>query len=248
MSHSTNAGLSLGRPEMGGDVGPGSARTWRPSGGECFPCPMNAFSVRQSRAAGVAHARIASVRLVPECITPVVVVCRAALAASVLAAVGQEEESASTVGRSHVLRGEQVPDDIAPELGKVSKHVGEPKRKVPLNVLAEEEARAGLLEDAQDLRPEVALVDFSEALAGGAEWLARIARHDEIHRSTPGSSVEGSQVAPDRSTSQDSVVHARDQNRGCMSFSLHVADRASRSQGVQPEVEPSDAGAEAEGA
>jgi hypothetical protein len=42
-----------------------------------------------TRASGVGHARIASVRLVPGFITPVLVVCRAEEEASVVAAVGQ---------------------------------------------------------------------------------------------------------------------------------------------------------------
>jgi hypothetical protein len=49
----------------------------------------------ESSARAVGQLRVASVNVVPGCITPVVVVCRAALAASVVWAVGHNENSFS---------------------------------------------------------------------------------------------------------------------------------------------------------
>lgn len=106
--------------------------------------------------------------------------------------MGQEEEPLAPVRRTDVGRAEQIPLDIAPELGKVVQDVGEPKRKVSRDVLAEEEPRSAVAEDAQDLGPQVALVIRSAARSGDAERLAWVSANDEIHCATPGSSVEGS--------------------------------------------------------
>lgn len=84
---------------------------------------------------------------------PVVVVERAEEAASVVAAVGQSEEALALVRCADVGRGEQVPFRIEPEVGKIAKNLGEPKRNVASDVLDEEEGSLGFSEDPQDVRP-----------------------------------------------------------------------------------------------
>ena len=161
--------------------------------------------------------------------------------------MGQEEESFAPVRRADVGRSEQIPFDIAPERGKVGQDVGEPKRKVSGDVFAEEESGAALAEDAQDFGPQVSLVIGSASRSGARERLARVAAHDEIHRATPGSSVEGSKVTPDRSIGQLAALHRRDQTRGRECFPLDVADCASRSNALESQVDPTDPGAQTEG-
>lgn len=144
--------------------------------------------------------------------------------------------------RAHVGRSHADPLRIEPDGGKVGKHVGEPKRKVSSDVLAEEERRTALLEDAVDLGPQVALVVGSASASCLRERLAWVSRNDEIHRATPASAVEGSQIVVDRSLIQRRLRHPFHE-AGCgESVPLdhaHGADPAG-----QAEVETSDPGAE----
>jgi hypothetical protein len=48
------------------------------------------------------------------------------------------------------------------------------------------------------MRPEVSVVGVGLSLPGGAEGLAREARREKIHASTPASAIEGRKVVPDR--------------------------------------------------
>lgn len=121
----------------------------------------------------------------------------------------------ANVGRSHT-----DPLRIEPDGGKVGKHVGEPKRKVSSDVLAEEEGRVGLLQDAVDLGPEVALVVGSAAVAGDAERLAGVASNDEIHASTPRCAIEGAEIVEDRSRIQRRLRHPFHEAGCCESVPL----------------------------
>ena len=79
----------------------------------------------------------------------------------------------------------------------------------------------------------------------GARCEAGETARDDIHFSTPRSSIEGLKVIPDRSWIQPSVTHARCQDCGRIGFPLDVHDGAdSRAGGSEPEVDPSDPGAE----
>jgi len=183
---------------------------------------------------------------VPEC-RPLSVEYAAApeLFASPLVAVGQDEQPFASMRGSDIGRAEHTPLRIEPERGKVGKNVGEPKRNVPCDVLEEPERCAGLVEDSSDVRPEVALVVGAEPSPGDAERLARVAARDEIHASTPRSSVEGSQVRPDRSRIQGRVFHPGHEDGRGEGFPLDVANGARPS--GQAEVDPADSGAERDG-
>ncbi len=106
--------------------------------------------------------------------------------------------SLAEVRRPDLGRAEQTPLRIEPERGKVDEDVGEPKANVARDVLEEDERGSALVDDPSHFGPEVALVAFAEALAGDAEGLARVARSDEIHDSTPRAAIEGSQIVGDR--------------------------------------------------
>lgn len=92
------------------------------------------------------------------------------------------------------------------------------------DVLEENKSGSALADDASHLRPEVARVVSAAATPCGAERLARVARDDEIHASTPRCAVEGVQVIPDRSLIQGAVLHTRCQDAGRVEFPLHEAD------------------------
>lgn len=119
---------------------------------------------------------------------------------------------------------------------------------MPADVFEETQCGLSLLNDSSDARPKVPRIIRSTPLTGEAERLARVAASDAIHNSTPRATVEGSQVAPDRSRSHGFFFHARRQYRRGESFPLNVTDNASRSAcgKLNSEVEPADAGAERE--
>lgn len=195
-------------------------------------------------ASGVGQSRAASVRLVPACIAVAVVECRAEEAASVVAAVGHEEQPLASVRRAHVLRSEQIPFRIDPAFGKVGKDVGEPKRKVPADVLAEEQWGVAVVEDPQDVRPNVPFVVRAAALSGDREGLARVSTSDEIHRSAPRASIEGGQVVPDRRVIQVRRFHPRHES-GCREgFPFDVTHSASVDGESESEVDTPDTGTE----
>lgn len=113
---------------------------------------------------------------------------------------------------------------------------------VPRDVFTEETASPAGIEAFDDAIGEPSVICLAKPLSGDAVSLARVSRHEAIHRATPCSSIEGSQVRPDRRRMKPPFFHARDQNGCGMGFPLHVADGASRWLGeLYTEVEPSDA-------
>lgn len=124
---------------------------------------------------------------------------------------------------------------------------GELSVRIPRDVLAEQTIRPALGDDAQDLVDEKAIVVGAAALSGDGVRLAGISRSDAMNEATPWSSVEGGKVRPDRRLIQGAVRHARDKVRGGIGFPLHVSDAARSGLGdADAELEPADAGAEAE--
>lgn len=117
-------------------------------------------------------------------------------------------------------------------------------REHPLDVFDKDEPRAGLHDDAPRVGPQVALIFFGEALAGETVRLTRDSANDAIHEATPLSAVEGGDIAPNRSLSQETLLHRCDQVRDGESFPLHEHDRASAWHcQLDPEVEPGASGA-----
>lgn len=75
--------------------------------------------------------------------------------------------------------------------------------------------------------------------------LAGDAAKDEIHLAAPRSPVEGSDIAPNRGVSQETLPHRRDQMGAGEGFPLHHSDdAASRDGELESEVEPAAAGAQ----
>jgi hypothetical protein len=70
---------------------------------------------------------------------------------------------------------------------------------VPCDVLAEETSRPALGNDTEHVVDEESVVVGPALSADLAVGLARVARSDAIHDSTPWASIEGGKVRPDRS-------------------------------------------------
>lgn len=90
------------------------------------------------------------------------------------------------------------------------------------------------------------------APAGDGEILAGEPSNDRIHSATKRSTIEGENVGPDSSLVQASFLATRNQDCGCVSFPLNVADGAIRDAqvrepGSQSLAEHADSGEELDG-
>jgi hypothetical protein len=205
ISHSANA--TFGRIEVGALVehaGPAHSITWEGREGE--PRRLGMSTPFQSRAHNVAHMRTASVR--PE---------------SELTTVGQHEEALSPVAGADVGGAEEVVLDGEAELLKVGLDLREASLEVVSDVLNDDDGGLDFAEDPCGVRPEVSRVGGAEAFAGLGEGLARVARRDEIHDSTPASAVEGCEVVPDRRRIQGLFFHAGHEDGRSEGVPLDVA-------------------------
>lgn len=209
--------------------------------------------------------------MVPGCITPVVVECRAEDRESATVAVGhapprEEEDALSEVRSADVGRSKTAPFRIEPSRGQVGAYDGEPSpgkvawppRHAPVvgssdrtgnpgDVFDPQERCAGVVEHAADVGPQPPLVVGAHALPGRGSWLAGEPRHDEIHRSSVVGSGELPHVAqPDRRRSHVAAVHRRRQTGDAERFPFHHADAVSieaqvSKSGGDSALEPSDA-------
>ena len=95
--------------------------------------------------------------------------------------------------------------------------------------------------------PECSVVGVSFPVARNAVGLARDARSDEIHDSTPRAAVEGGKVAPNRRLAQGLVFHPRQERGLGIGFPLDIAHHSgSWLCDVDTEFESSDAGTQSE--
>jgi len=99
------------------------------------------------------------------------------------------------------------------------------------HILQKDNCRLGLDHDPSNVRPEVALVLLTPALAGGAEGLAREPRSHAIHDATPCDAVEAGEVPPEGSAIQDSIRHPGEKDILREPLNLDVADRPVRRDG-----------------
>lgn len=150
------------------------------------------------------------------------------------------------------LRAEHVPFRVIPEVGQIAENTSEEEsaigRKDAWDVLQQDSFRSHLANDPCHISPDESLVGHTESLAGETDGLAGKSRSDEIHRATPRSAVEGSNVIPDRSVIQGLVRNSRGDN-GCREVApLDVADGSDgRVSESQSEVDTGNTGTQAEG-
>lgn len=115
------------------------------------------------------------------------------------------------------------------------------------DVFEEYESGIAFPDDAGDMGPEMARISFAEAPSGNREWLARVARSEDIHEAAPWSAVEGGNVVPDRCRIQGLVCHPRHESGCCEGFPLDVTHSPVSGTGdVEAEVEPAGTGAQGE--
>ncbi len=138
----------------------------------------------------------------------------------------------------------QIPLRIEPEPGKVSEHDGQSSSKSEgRDVFKEHEVGSYLANAVGQCRPDPAVVVCPGVGSGHAPRLTREASDDDIHEATPASAVEGDNVRPDRSLSQDAFRHTRDKDRGSKSFPLDVSDGAVVGDDqLKSKLEPADPG------
>ena len=158
---------------------------------------------------------------------------------------GEDEEPLSLVGRADFRRREEACRKAVAHADQAAGDLGEAEAEMMGDIFKEDERRFNLGDDAGDMRPEMAWILAAEPSACDGEWLARIARSDDIHRAAPRAAVEGSNVVPDNSLIQGRVFHPRHESGCGEGFPFDMAHSTISGDGDgEPEVESARAGAE----
>jgi hypothetical protein len=167
------------------------------------------FSLALAR--GVGHSRSSSVRFPPLDRVP-----EQARGVGQLVALtdGKDEQPLALVGRTDFRRRKDACRKAVAHADQSCGDFGEAEAEMMGDILEEDEGRFDFADDAGDMRPEMAWILAAEPSACDGEWLARIARSDDIHRAAPRSAVEGSNVVPDNRLIQGRVFHPRHES-GC---------------------------------
>lgn len=149
--------------------------------------------------------------------------------------------------RACFLRAEDPARSDETQPFQVIEDLAETQIDVVGHVLKEDARRPHLADDAGDVGPEVAGIVSASAPAGGAERLARVARSEDIHASTPASAVEGAQIVPDRSVIQGRIRHPRHESGRSTGFPFDITHSSGTGLGdPEGEVEAAGAGTETE--
>jgi len=165
----------------------------------------------------------------------------------VILADGKDEQPFALVGRADFRRREEACRKAVAHADQSAGDFGESEPQMMGDILEKDEGRLDLTDDAGDMGPEVARILAAEPSARHAEWLARIASSDDIHRASPRSAVEGSNVVPDNSLIQGRVFHPRHESGCGEGFPFDMAHSTISGDGDgKPEVKPASAGAEGE--
>lgn len=121
----------------------------------------------------------------------------------------EAEPAGPSMRCAHVARSKTVPLRIEPEYGKGSEDGIASVNSDAWDVLQEHEVGSYFAQDALEVRPQPALVFGAEATPRLTERLAREARRNEIHNTTPAFALEGREIVPDRRWIQSLVFHPR---------------------------------------
>lgn len=160
---------------------------------------------------------------------------------------GEDEQPLALVGRTDFRRREEACRKAVAHADQSVGDFGESEAEMMGDILEEHEGRFDFVDDAGDMRPEMARILAAEPSACHAEWLARIARSDDVHRAAPWAAVEGSNVVPDNSLIQGRVFHPRHESGCGEGFPFDMAHSTISGDGDgEPEVEPACARAEGE--
>ena len=165
----------------------------------------------------------------------------------VVFADGKDEEPLAFVGRADFRRRKEACRKAVAHADQSAGDFGEAEAEMMGDILEEHEGRLDLTDDAGDMRPEMAWVVRTPALACHGERLARIARSDDVHRAAPWAAIEGSNIVPDNSLIQGRVFHPRHENGCGEGFPFDMAHSTISGDGDgKPEIEPASARAEGE--
>ncbi|KAF0173146.1 MAG: Uncharacterized protein FD162_2024 [Rhodobacteraceae bacterium] len=160
---------------------------------------------------------------------------------------GKDEQPFAPVGRADFRRREEACRKAVAHADQSAGDFGEAEAEMMGDILKEDEGRFDLADDAGDMRPEVAWVVDTPALARDRERLARIARSDDVHCAAPRSAVEGCNIVPDNSLIQGRVFHPRHESGCGEGFPFDMAHSTISGDGDgEPEVEPARAGTKGE--
>ena len=135
---------------------------------------------------------------------------------------GESEEAFALVGSADFRRRVEARRNSVTHVSQVPSCTSETASQMAGYVLDEDPLGDDLSDDAGDVGPEVALVVVSCPLSGDGPRLARVARSDEIHDSTPRVAVEGLEIVPDRRRIQGLVLHPRHEDGRSVGFPLDV--------------------------
>ncbi len=160
---------------------------------------------------------------------------------------GKDEQPLTLVRRADFRRSKETRRKAVAHADQSAGDFGEAEAEMMGDILEEDEGRLDLGDDAGDMRPEMARVVRTLALARDAERLAWISRSDDVHRAAPRAAIEGSNVVPDRRAIQGRVFHPRHESGRGVGFPFDMAHSSISGHGDgEPEVEPAGAGAERE--
>ena len=117
------------------------------------------------------------------------------------------------------------------------------------DVLEEHPLRGDFIDGPGDVRPEVAGVILALSVAAERERLAGITGSDEMNAATPGATVEGLEIVPNRSCTQGRVRHPGHESGRGETVSLDIAHSSvSGFCDMQSEIKSGDTGAKADAA
>ncbi len=160
---------------------------------------------------------------------------------------GEDEEPFALMRRADFRRREEACRKAVAHADQSAGNFGEAEAEMMGDILEEDEGRFDLGDDTGDMGPEVARIIRTPALARDAEWLARIARSDDVQRAAPRAAVEGSNVVPDNSLIQGRVLHPRHESGCGEGFPFDMAHSTITGDGDgESEVKSACAGAEGE--
>jgi hypothetical protein len=151
---------------------------------------------------------------------------------------GKDEQAFAPVRCADFRRRKQSCRKDVAHADQFSGDLGKSEPQMIGDIFEEDDRGLGLANDAGDVRPEVAGIRLAETAARDREWLARIARSEDIHDAAPRPAIEGCKVVPDRRRIQGFVFHPRHESGCCEGFPLDVTHSAISGAGnVEAEVE-----------
>ena len=159
----------------------------------------------------------------------------------------EDEEPLALMRRADFRRSEEACRKAVAHADQSAGDFGEAEAEMMGDILEEHEGWLDLADDAGDVRPEVAWVVGTPALARDRERLARIACSDDVHRAAPRSAVKGGNIVPDNSLIQRRVFHPRHESGCGEGFPFDIAHSTISGDGDgKPEVKPACTGTKRE--